>query len=416
MSSRKKGIQKVLGNISQVDIPIVLVTAFLCVIGLVTIYSITSVTVYNNLYDNQYKYVIKQFIGIILGLIGILSVMIVPYRLLKLLGFLAIFINPILLIITLLIGTGPGDVKSWLEFGPLSLQPVELVKVGLILSIAWFVSEVKQYHQNIPLGKVFTTLFAPIRWSSKFKRWFLSPWGALFYTAVLLLFIMMQPDLGSGLIITGMGIVMVLCSGIKKNVITQISVIVASGFTVVWNIKDHVLKPHQLERFLMWKDPFAYAQDIGYQNIMGYQAIANGGLWGKGVGQGIQKYGYMSEPHNDFIISIVAEELGLVVVCLVTLSYLFIGARMMRTSRKTTDLFSSLICIGLGSSFILQAIINLGGVSGTIPLTGVTLPFISYGGTSIMVSLAMLGVYFNIKNHIDAVNAAIVDDKISKIY
>lgn len=416
MSSRKKGIQKVLGNISQVDIPIVLVTAFLCVIGLVTIYSITSVTVYNNIYDNQYKYVIKQFIGIILGLIGILSVMIVPYRLLKLLGFLAIFINPILLIITLLIGTGPGDVKSWLEFGPLSLQPVELVKVGLILSTAWFVSEVKQYHQNIPLGKVFTTLFAPIRWSSKFKRWFLSPWGALFYTAVLLLFIMMQPDLGSGLIITGMGIVMVLCSGIKKNVITQISVIVASGFTVVWNIKDHVLKPHQLERFLMWKDPFAYAQDIGYQNIMGYQAIANGGLWGKGVGQGIQKYGYMSEPHNDFIISIVAEELGLVVVCLVTLSYLFIGARMMRTSRKTTDLFSSLICIGLGSSFILQAIINLGGVSGTIPLTGVTLPFISYGGTSIMVSLAMLGVYFNIKNHIDAVNAAIVDDKISKIY
>lgn len=416
MSSRKKGIQKVLGNISQVDIPIVLVTAFLCVIGLVTIYSITSVTVYNNIYDDQYKYVIKQFIGIILGLIGILSVMIVPYRLLKLLGFLAIFINPILLIITLLIGTGPGDVKSWLEFGPLSLQPVELVKVGLILSTAWFVSEVKQYHQNIPLGKVFTTLFAPIRWSSKFKRWFLSPWGALFYTAVLLLFIMMQPDLGSGLIITGMGIVMVLCSGIKKNVITQISVIVASGFTVVWNIKDHVLKPHQLERFLMWKDPFAYAQDIGYQNIMGYQAIANGGLWGKGVGQGIQKYGYMSEPHNDFIISIVAEELGLVVVCLVTLSYLFIGARMMRTSRKTTDLFSSLICIGLGSSFILQAIINLGGVSGTIPLTGVTLPFISYGGTSIMVSLAMLGVYFNIKNHIDAVNAAIVDDKISKIY
>ena len=416
MSSRKKGIQKVLGNISQVDIPIVLVTAFLCVIGLVTIYSITSVTVYNNIYDNQYKYVIKQFIGIILGLIGILSVMIVPYRLLKLLGFLAIFINPILLIITLLIGTGPGDVKSWLEFGPLSLQPVELVKVGLILSTAWFVSEVKQYHQNISLGKVFTTLFAPIRWSSKFKRWFLSPWGALFYTAVLLLFIMMQPDLGSGLIITGMGIVMVLCSGIKKNVITQISVIVASGFTVVWNIKDHVLKPHQLERFLMWKDPFAYAQDIGYQNIMGYQAIANGGLWGKGVGQGIQKYGYMSEPHNDFIISIVAEELGLVVVCLVTLSYLFIGARMMRTSRKTTDLFSSLICIGLGSSFILQAIINLGGVSGTIPLTGVTLPFISYGGTSIMVSLAMLGVYFNIKNHIDAVNAAIVDDKISKIY
>ena len=263
MSSRKKGIQKVLGNISQVDIPIVLVTAFLCVIGLVTIYSITSVTVYNNIYDNQYKYVIKQFIGIILGLIGILSVMIVPYRLLKLLGFLAIFINPILLIITLLIGTGPGDVKSWLEFGPLSLQPVELVKVGLILSTAWFVSEVKQYHQNIPLGKVFTTLFAPIRWSSKFKRWFLSPWGALFYTAVLLLFIMMQPDLGSGLIIAGMGIVMVLCSGIKKSVITQISVIVASGFTVVWNIKDHVLKPHQLERFLMWKDPFAYAQDIG---------------------------------------------------------------------------------------------------------------------------------------------------------
>lgn len=416
MSNRKKTIQKFLNNIRQVDIPIVFITAFLCIIGLVTIYSITSVTFYNNLYDDASKYVSKQILGIILGLIAILSVMAIPYRLLKFLGFVAIFINPILMIITLIIGTGPGDVKSWIEFGPLSLQPVELVKIGLVLAIAWFVSEVKQYHQSISLEKVFSTLFAPIRWSSKFKRWFLSPWGALFYTAVLLLLIMMQPDLGSGLIITGIGIIMVLCSGIKGKVISQISVIVITGFTLIWVVKDHILKPHQLERFLMWKDPFAYAQDIGYQTIMGYQAIANGGIWGAGIGQGMQKYGYMSEPHNDLIISIVAEELGLIVVVLITLSYLFIGARMMKTSQKTTDLFASLACIGLGSSFILQAIINLGGVSGTIPLTGVTLPFISYGGTSVMVSLAMLGFYFNIKNHIDSVNKTTMNDKISKIY
>ena len=416
MSNRKRTFRRFIRNAKYIDIPVMLVTAFLSIIGLVTIYSITSVTFYNNLYDDASAYVSKQIFGIVLGLIGILVVMAIPYRLLKFCGFIAVFINPALLALTLVIGTGPGDVKSWLPLGPLSLQPVELVKIGLILSIAWFASEMKQFHKYLGIKKIFTTIFEPIRFSSKLKRWFLSPWGALAYTVFLLLLVMMQPDLGSGLILAGIGIVMVLSSGIDWRSITQISVIVVVGFISIWLLKDHVLKPHQLERFLMWKDPFAYAQDIGYQNIMGYQAIANGGFWGTGIGQGIQKYGYMSEPHNDFIISIVAEEMGFITVFLVTLSYFVIGARMMRTALITNDLFASLTCIGLGSCFILQAIINLGGVSGTIPLTGVTLPFISYGGTSIMVSLIMLGFYFNVRSHVVIGKPNLLSDKISKIY
>ena len=416
MSSRKNFLHRIVRNFKYIDIPIFLVVAFLSVVGLVTIYSITSVTFYNNLYDDASKYVSKQVFGIVLGVIGILFVMAIPYRLLRFLGFLAVWLNPVILIVTLLIGTGPGDVKSWLNIGPLQLQPVELVKIGLILAIAWFASEVKQYHRYLGIKKIFSTLIEPIRFTSKLKRWFLSPWGALIYTAILLLLVMMQPDLGSGLVLTGIGIVMVLSSGLNWKNITQFSVIIIVGFIAVWTLKDHLLKPHQLERFLMWKDPFAYAQDIGYQNIMGYQAIANGGFWGTGIGQGIQKYGYMSEPHNDFIASIIAEELGFVTIFLVVASYFYIGARMMRTALLTTDLFASLACIGLGSSFILQSIINLGGVSGTIPLTGVTLPFVSYGGTSVMVSLIMLGFFFNIKSHVVITKQKVANNKISKIY
>lgn len=403
MKKKKKPkvfLKNAIQNFKNVDKLVVLFVAFLSVIGMVTIYSITSVTFYNSIYENPLAYVNKQLFGLIVGFIGVTVILFIPYRLLKMLGLLAIYACPIIMIIVLLIGTGPGDVKSWIGIGPLSLQPVELVKIGLILAVAWFVSEIPQYYRHLTWKKIFTTFVEPIPFIVKIKRWFLSPWGVLAYTAVLLLLAMKQPDLGSGLILAAIGIVMVLCSGISWKTFFQISFIVTIGFVAVWNIKDVLLKEHQLNRFLMWKDPFAYEQEIGYQNIMGYVAIANGGISGRGVGDGVQKYGYMSEPHNDFIVSIVAEELGLVTVIAIILVYFLMSFRIMRTALKTRDLFASLTCIGIGISFLVQAIINLGGVSGTIPLTGVTLPFISYGGTSVMSSLLMLGVYFNVRSYI----------------
>ena len=125
-----------------------------------------------------------------------------------------------------------------------------------------------------------------------------------------------------------------------------------------------------------------------------------GGLEGSGLGNGVQKYGYVVEPHNDFISSIVAEELGTLYLLLMIAAYFIITLRIMSRAFHTKDMYASLVCIGLGTSFILQVIINLGGVSGTIPLTGVTLPFVSYGGTSVLTTFLLLAIYFNVNSQI----------------
>ena len=407
-SSQSKSEWTLWRNLKNLDFIVLCAMIFLLGTGFSIIYSITSVLMYNNLPKdpNPYYFVIKQGLGVVLGVVGGLFVLSLPYKLLKSLSGLAFGINIVLLIITLLIGGGPGGVRSWIDLGPLSLQPAELVKIGLVLAIAWFISNHRSYFRHLTFGELCTLWLKPVPLRQKFKRYFFSPWGMLAYTALVLLLIMLQPDLGTGLIVMGSGIVMVLCSGLQLKTLRLILIILCVAFGGVWSVKDVILHGHQLDRLLVWKQPFAYEKDLGYQNIGGYTAIALGGLEGSGLGNGIQKYGYVAEPHNDFVVSIVAEELGVLWVLLMIGVYFLITIRIMSRAFHTKDMYASLVCIGLGSSFVLQVIINLGGVSGTIPLTGVTLPFVSYGGTSVLTTFLLLAVYFNVNSQIREENKA----------
>lgn len=387
-------------NLRNLDLTVLSLMIFLSGTGFAILYSITSVLLYNNIYDDPSHFVIRQGLGVVLGCLGVLVLLSIPYRTLKSLSFLAFFVNIGLLCLTLAIGTGPGDVKSWIDLGPLSLQPAELVKIGLVLGIAWFVSTQRSYFRHLNLFEIFTLWLRPVSLKQKLKRYLISPWGMLAYTLLVLVLIMLQPDLGTGLIIAGTGIIMVLCSGIQFKTLRLIGLAFVVIFGGFWAVKDSVLKGHQLDRLLVWKQPFEFEKDLGYQNISGYTAIALGGMEGSGLGNGIQKYGYVVEPHNDFVISIVAEELGVFYVLLMMGAYFIITLRIISRAFHTKDIYASMVCIGLGCSFILQVIINLGGVSGTIPLTGVTLPFVSYGGTSVLTTFLLLGVYFNVNSQI----------------
>lgn len=399
-SSRPKGDWTLWRNLRNLDFTVLTLMIFLLGTGFSIIYSITSVLIYNNDYGDPTHFIFRQALGVVLGCIGSLIILSIPYRTLKSLSFLAFFVNIGLLVLTLAIGGGPGGVRSWIDVGPLRLQPAELVKIGIVLGIAWFVSTQRSYFRHLSFFEICTLWIRPVPLKQKLKRYFISPWGMLAYTAVVLLLVMMQPDLGTGLIIMGSGIVMVLCSGIQLKTLQLIAMVLVVMFGGFWSIKDEVLKGHQLDRLLVWKQPFEYEKDLGYQNIAGYTAIALGGLEGSGLGNGIQKYGYVVEPHNDFIISIVSEELGALYVLVMIGAYFIITLRIMSRAFHTKDIYASLVCIGLGSSFILQVIINLGGVSGTIPLTGVTLPFVSYGGTSILTTFLLLAIYFNVNSQI----------------
>ena len=152
--------------------------------------------------------------------------------------------------------------------------------------------------------------------------------------------------------------------------------------------------PYQLERFAVWKDPFNHAK--GFQNVMGYTAIALGVMTGVGVGNSTQKYGYVLEPHNDMISTILAEELGGWMILVVMVIYFFIAMRCFFTAIKCKELYGSIASIGIGAIFLVQPLINLGGASGAFPLTGVTLPFISYGGSSLVSLFIGIGIYLNI--------------------
>ncbi len=355
---------------------------FMQAIGILMIYSITSITKYNGASDNPFHFVFVTIIAIILGSFMMLVLFFIPYKHYKLLGFLAVFINPFLLILTLLIGGGPG-VRSWIDLKVLTVQPAEFVKVGMAFALAFLID--KQVQKNkFDLKKVIPKTLEQFQWSF---------WSICTYIVTCCGLIIAQPDMGTTIIILSIAGIMLLCSGLSFKTIGKLFLIT---LPLILFAGDYLLtkNEYQAARFDVWFDPFNHEK--GFQNVMGYTAMALGGLFGVGIGQSTQKYGYVIEPHNDFIVTIVAEELGVLMVVFLMVVYLFMSLRCFLLAAKCKDLFGSLLMIGIGSMFLVQPVVNLGGASGFIPLTGVTLPFISYGGSSTMVFFIAVGVYLNV--------------------
>ncbi|HAX73281.1 MAG TPA: FtsW/RodA/SpoVE family cell cycle protein [Firmicutes bacterium] len=364
----------------------IMLTAILILIGigLLMIYSITSISMYNGVEDSVY-FVRKTVIAVLMGGFAMMFFSLISFKLLKLFGYVALLVCPPILMVTLLIGEGPAGspVRSWIDFGFLSIQPAEFVKGGMILALAFAMTK-----------SMSLKLYDVKKWRDfKNARHFaFSFMGILLYVLLNLILIVLQPDMGTTIIIFGIAAIMFLSSGVSIQSIGKLSFI---AVLIAIPLYPLVVKGYMEERFDIWFDPFNHAK--GLQNVMGYTAIALGGLFGVGIGNSTQKYGYVIEPHNDFIVTILAEELGVITVLLVMAIYFFIAMRCFLTAVKCDDKFGSLICIGVGALFLVQPVINLGGASGFIPLTGVTLPFISYGGSSMMSTLLVMGLYFNVR-------------------
>ncbi|MEG0474799.1 MAG: FtsW/RodA/SpoVE family cell cycle protein, partial [Carnobacterium sp.] len=164
----------------------------------------------------------------------------------------------------------------------------------------------------------------------------------------------------------------------------------------IFGTKLPFLQPYQYDRFLAFWDPFEVSQSAGLQLVNSYYALSRGGLFGVGIGQSVQKTGYLPEPYTDFIISILGEELGLIGVLFVLGLFIFLVLRIYLVAIRTKDPFGSLLCIGIATMFLIQGSINLGGVLGLLPITGVTFPFISYGGSSTLVLTISIGLILNV--------------------
>ena len=351
------------------DYSILLVSMGLCLLGLLLISSASVVKSYEEFGSNN-VYLLKQTTFLVIGLIAMIATSIIDYRIWQKYA-LYILIGSIFLVLAvhLPFGISISGARRWIEIGPLLFQPSELMKLSFIIYLsAWLSSRGKEI-TSFPKG--------------------IFPVGVLIGLIIILL--ISQKDLGTTLVITTIGGIMVFLSG---ALLTHISIGLVIGLFIFYGLIK--LESYRWQRLLTFLNPTADLQGAGYQINQALIAIGSGGLWGLGFGQSIQKYLYIPQVQTDMIFAIMAEELGYIRVSLILLAILFLIFKIFSIAKSTSDVFGKLVCVGIGSWILVQTFYNIAGVMGIIPLTGIPIPFLSYGGSSLLVLLMGMGIVYNI--------------------
>ncbi|AYC29122.1 FtsW/RodA/SpoVE family cell cycle protein [Paenisporosarcina cavernae] len=373
------------------DYPLFITFVGLCLFGLVMIYSASMVwamNVYDYAPDHFYK---RQLLNLGVSIPVFLLGAFIPYKHYRRKSMMGLML---LVMFTLLfgvhfIGDEVNGAKSWIVLGPLRLQPSELAKIIMIL---YFSAVFANKESKGTLNQLNESIYPPI--------------------AVLLLAffsVFTEVDLGSAGIILFVTLSILLASGIKGKTFAKlfgvIFALIAVASPILYLIRDTFITEKRIERLEAFLHPFDYAQSSGFQIVNGYLAIGAGGLKGLGLGQSVQKLGYLPEPQTDFIMAIIAEELGLAGTLIVIGGIGFIVLRALSIAMKAKDTQARMIAAGIGSLIGFQTFINLGGLLGLIPLTGVPLPFISYGGTSVVLLSLAMGILINVAMFVKVENS-----------
>ncbi|WP_268905533.1 MULTISPECIES: FtsW/RodA/SpoVE family cell cycle protein [unclassified Carnobacterium] len=325
----------------------------------------------------------NQLVYIFIGLIGLIVTFNLKISFLKNKKLLAFLLGLMFfLLVTVLFSEKVNGASRWIRVGSFNIQPVELTKLILLWYTAYILSR-KQYFIE--------------------KNWIQGIWPPFVVLFLASLLILLQPDAGSiaiiGLVIT----IQVFSSGMPFRIGIMSSgafiALIAVYTRAIYLFGDKVpgMSDYRLERFAAFWSPFELAEGAGLQLINSYYALSRGGLTGVGLGKSVQKTGYLPEPHTDFILSVIGEELGLLGVVFILSLLFFLITRIYYVGIKSTDTFSSLICIGVASLLLIQSAINIGGVVGWLPISGVTLPFMSYGGSSMIVLSICIGMVLNVQ-------------------
>ncbi|MFC4599413.1 stage V sporulation protein E [Cohnella hongkongensis] len=355
------------------DVWMIAATLGILAIGVVMVYSASAVAAFHD-YGDSYYYVKRQLLFAALGIAAMFVTMNVEYTFWRRWAVPALLVCFGLLVIVLVPGLGVvrGGARSWLGIGSLGIQPSEFMKLAMILFIAKLLSE----RQNQ---------------ITDFTKGLLPPLGILGAAFAL---IMLQPDLGTGTVMIGASLLAIYVAGARLSHLAGLGLIGVAGLAGLI-----MAAPYRLQRITAFLDPWQDPQGAGYQSIQSLYAIGPGGLVGLGLGMSRQKYNYLPEPQTDFIFSILAEELGFIGGSLLILLFLLLVWRGMRTAITLTDPFGSLLATGIVGIFAVQVLINIGVVIGLLPVTGVTLPLVSYGGSSLTLLLTALGILLNLSRY-----------------
>ena len=358
---------------TKLDKPLLFVMLVFIVFGLIMILSSSSMASYMR-YDNSiYHYLIRQGIFSSIGLVAFLIAIYLPTKFFKKISLFLMILLFVSLFGLTIYGAAFNSSQSWYDLGFITIQPSEIGKIIIILFLANYYN-----NHNEDLNNQWT-LLKPI-----------------FLTIIIFVSVAMQPDFGTAFVIFGIVILIFYALPLKKETRKHINIIFLGGILLI-NLAllltgGSFLREYQLKRFNFLSPCERYEEETGYQLCNSLIAFKNGGLTGKGIGESTQKYLYLPESHTDFIFPIIVEEWGLIVGIIIIGLYMFMLIRILNIAKHATNLGNSIIAYGVFSYLLCHICINLIGVMGIGPLTGVPLPFLSYGGSYTLTLLFSMGL------------------------
>lgn len=357
-------------RLTTADLILASATFGLLCLGVVMVLSASSYEALRD-FNDPFHWGVHQLMAAAVGLVGMAFFMNFDYHRLRRLAAPGMALALLLLALVLVMGRSALGATRWINLGPLSLQPTEVAKLGMVVFLAAYFAG--RPERVLSLSGL------------------LVPGGIL---GIVVALVMMQPDFGSALIIIGLTVAMLILAGIRMGWLVAAAAAMLPG--LVYLAKS---KPYRAARLTAFLNPWAHRQDIGYQTIQSLIALGSGGILGLGLGQSRQKYLYLPEQHTDFIFAILGEELGLLGTLTVVALYFVFAWRGYRIAINAPDEFGSLLAAGLTTAIVFQAILNMLVISGSLPITGVTLPLLSYGGSSLSITLSCVGILLNISKH-----------------
>lgn len=366
---KRKGVSKKSVILMEFDWVLFIITVLLAIFGIVMIYSATRTQPSN-------AQVIVQCGAFVIGCVAMLATCFFDYEQLKnLIKPIYIFAVAILILV-LLIGIGTVEVgaKSWIRFGPIGVQPSEIAKVCFIITFSYHLSQVEK-EINRPLVLL----------------------GLLLHIGVLLGLIALQPDFGSSLVFVFMFICFMFVAKLSYKYIIPVGILGVASLPLIYN---YVLADHQKNRIRVFLNPDLEPWGNGFNVIQSKIAAGSGQLWGKGYLQGTQnQLGFLPAKHTDFIFAIIGEELGFIGAMLLVAVLFALIYKCFKTAQRADNSFGRYICVGVGSMMLFHVFENVGMCIGLMPVTGIPLPFISYGGTSLLVNMVAVGLVLSVSYH-----------------
>jgi len=344
------------------------IVAILIGAGMITVYSVTSGHAAGG--RENYVQLIKHILWVLIGTAALIAAAKFDYRRLRNIYGLPIIVALVLLVLVLFVGARINNAKRWIRFGHyFGFQPSEIAKLAIVIYIAGFASR----HQ------------ARLK---QFIRGFVPPMAVVCLTSLL---IVVEPDLGTAMLVGAVGLGLLLIAGVRlRHGLLPLLAAPPAVAYLIW------VTPWRLKRILAFLDPWSDPTGSGYHIIQSLIALGSGGLWGRGLGQSHQKLHFLPESSTDFVFSILGEEMGFLGASVIIILFVLLLREGIKIAIRTRDTFGSLLAAGISVTIAMQAAINIAVVTASVPTKGIALPFVSFGGSSLVISMAAVGMLLSV--------------------